>query len=65
MSQGGGPHGQSLGFLKCTNKTVLENQQVSVAFKGDGRSTAVFILSDEDAEYYTVGENYHFSSTQP
>jgi len=63
MGTGGGPHGQSLGILKCTNKTPL-GEQVSVSFSSaDG--SASFLMNAEQSEYFTVGQSYHLSATQP
>jgi hypothetical protein len=63
-SDAGGPHGQSLGILKCTNKTPEHDGKVSVTFSGS-HSSAVFTLDVEDAEYFTVGESYDFSAITP
>ena len=64
MGSGGGPHGQALGLMKCTSKTILDNGKVSVYFSGDG-SSAVHHLEAADAEYFTVGQKYHFKAETP
>jgi hypothetical protein len=64
MGSGGGPHGQDMGLLKCTSKTILDNGKVSAYFSGEG-SSAVFHLKAEDAEYFTIGQKYQFKAVVP
>ena len=60
---GPGPHGQDLGTLKCVSKSAV-NHKVTVSFSSNTAS-ASFTLSEEDAEYFVIGESYNFSAVTP
>lgn len=63
MSDAGGPHGQSLGLLKCSNKTEL-GEKVSISFSGE-HGSASFLMDKESAEYFALDAHYHFLATHP
>jgi hypothetical protein len=61
MSGSPGPHGQIVGTFTCLTKANGNAVFTSPA----GAGTIVLHLDDEDAEYFTVGQSYEFSATQP
>jgi hypothetical protein len=60
----GGPHGKSLGLMKCLHVRELETDKFSVSFASDNGS-AIFTLEREDVLYFVEGQSYEFKATQP
>lgn len=55
------PHGHSLGLWKCVNKI-----RGAVIFIKENTSLPVVIpVTDEEGEYFVVGQSYEFTATQP
>lgn len=64
------PHGKTIGIMKCVfkeSKNVLPNSVVPqlVIFNGGNLGFINLSLSAEDAEYFTLGQSYAVSFTQP
>ena len=65
MSDAGGPHGQSLGLVKCTHKSLaVEEGRFMVLLSGANLSMTV-TLAKEVADYLVVGESYELKLTTP
>ena len=68
MGGSGGPHGDGkvIGMATCVSKTP-RNNNVVVKFDttAAGNSSASWIVSAEDAEYFAVGQTYSVSFTKP
>jgi len=65
MSDAGGPHGQSLGLVKCYSKSLAtEEGKLMVSLSGANLSVSA-TLSKEAADYLVVGESYELKLTTP
>jgi hypothetical protein len=56
----GGPHGKSLGLMKCLRVTELEGEKYSVTFISENGS-AIFTLSKEEVLPLAEGQSYNFN----
>jgi hypothetical protein len=67
MSGGSGPppKGQAVGILRCVYKSTPEEGRITVTFNTRTAGTAIFHMSEEEAEYYVVGQSYLFTATTP
>ena len=64
MSGSPGPRGISVGLFQCVSKSNASSG-VTAVFHSEAAGTIVLRLGEEDAEYFTVGQLYDFSATQP